>query len=87
MVLPEPAAQKDVVRWCRADSMRRRASYVFRGSIEATRDLLISIRYKSSLEETNLQFPRDEHYMQCYGSWMDLVARAIYESPVVSDPL
>ncbi len=33
------------------------------------------------------RFPRDEHYVQCCGSLTDLVARAIYEDPVVVDSL
>jgi hypothetical protein len=77
--------KKDDVRWCWEGSGR--GANVFHGPKEATLNLLISIRYKSFLERTNLQFPRDEHYMQCYGSWMDLVARAIYEDPVVIDSL
>ena len=85
MVLPEPAAQKDVVRWCRAGS--ERGTHVYHGSTEVTRNLLISIRYKSSLGGTNLQFPRNEHYMQCYGWWTDLVARAIDVGPVLIDSL
>ena len=33
------------------------------------------------------RFLRDEYCTQCYGSYMDLVARAIYEDPVVIDYL
>ena len=85
MVFPEPAAQKDVVRRCRAGSERE--THVYHGSKGATRDLLISIHYKSALGRTNLQFPRDEHYMRCYGWWSDLVARAIDVDPVLIDSL
>jgi hypothetical protein len=45
----------------------------------------ISIRYIYYLERTRLQFPCDEHDMQCYGSWTDLAGRAIYGDLVVVD--
>jgi len=62
-------------------------AYVFHGSKEATRCLLISIYCKCHFERTTLLFPRDEHYRQCYGSWTDLAAKAIHEDPVVIDSL
>jgi hypothetical protein len=60
-------------------------AHVFHGSREANRS--ISIRYICCLERTTLLFPCDERHLQYYGSWMDLVVRAIYEDPVVIDSL
>jgi hypothetical protein len=62
-------------------------AYVFHGSKEATRYLLISIHCKCYREGTTLLFPRDEHHTRFYGSWTDLVAGAIHEDPVVIDAL
>ena len=69
-VLPELATQK---RFCHAVSGKSGgAAHIFNGSREARRNLfkLIPIPYKSFLERTNLPFPRDEHYVQRYGSKM-----------------
>src|SRR6266478_1119522 len=83
MLLPEPAAIKDVIRWCQAAEWDR--AYVFHESIGASRNLLTSIRYMCCLRKTRSPFPCDGRYMRYCGWSMDLVARAIYRDPVVTD--
>jgi len=43
-------------------------AHVFHKPREAVQKLLISNPGKYCLERTMSRFPRDEHYMQCYGS-------------------
>ena len=82
MLLPEPATHK--IRQAVSGREWGRA-HVFHGSREAK--VSISIHYIYCLERTRLRFPCDEHDMQCYGSWTDLVGKAIYGDLVVIDSL
>jgi hypothetical protein len=54
---------------------------VFRGSKEA--NLMTSIPYKFCLEKTRSLFSFHEYHMQCYGSSVGPVERAICEFPSV----
>ena len=83
MLLPEPATHTTPSHGKLGGSGT--GTHVFHGSREAKAS--ISIHYIYCLEKTRLQFPCDEHHARCYGSWRDLVGRAIYEDPVVFDSL
>ncbi len=72
---------RDVIRWRQAAEWD--GAHVFHESIVATRNLLTSIPYTSFLRKTRSPFPCDVRYTRYYDSSMDLVAKAIYEDPVV----
>jgi hypothetical protein len=82
MLLPEPARHKIPSVSVGQGVVH---AHVFHGPKEVK--VSISIHYIYCLERTRLRFPCDEHDMQYYGSWTDLVERAIYEDPVVIDSL
>jgi hypothetical protein len=86
MLLPEPATNKG----CYLSCVRREhgtGTHVFHESRVVTRNLLTSIPYTLFPRKTRSLFPHDGRYTQYYDSWMDPVARAIYEDPVVTDYL
>ncbi|SRR6266403_215274 len=62
---PSQLDGEGAVSWRQAGSGR---AHVFRGSREATRYPLISIRCNCYPEKTSLPFPHDGHYMLCYDS-------------------